>query len=143
MYTVTKEIRFCYGHRLLHHQGKCRHLHGHSARASITVASETLDALGMVCDFSTIKERIGRWIDETLDHNLLLYAEDPLVPRLQEAGEQFMVVDENPTAEFIAKMIFEYGLSQGLPMEEVRIYESDNSFASYKRDHPSPVKTAN
>ena len=143
MYTITKEIRFCYGHRLLHHKGKCRHLHGHSARALITLASEDLDALGMVCDFSTVKERIGPWIDATLDHNLLLYAEDPLIPRLQEAGERFMVVDENPTAEFIAKMIFEYGRGEGLPVEEVRLYESDGSFASYRESggRPSPEPT--
>ena len=131
MYTVTKEIRFCYGHRLLGHQGQCRHLHGHSARALITLASEELDALGMVCDFSTIKEEIGQWIDATLDHTLLLYARDPLIPVLQQAGERFLSVDANPTAEFIAKMIFDYGRSRGLPVRDVRIYESDSSFAGY------------
>ena len=28
MYKVTREIHFCYGHRLLNYDGKCRHLHG-------------------------------------------------------------------------------------------------------------------
>ena len=131
MYTVTKEIRFCYGHRLPGHQGKCRHLHGHSARALLTLASKTLDAQGMVCDFSTVKEAIGPWIDATLDHNLLLWEHDPLVPVLLEAGERFLTVDAPPTAEFIARLIFEYGVAQGLPMQEVRLYESDGSFACY------------
>ncbi|MES9926921.1 MAG: 6-carboxytetrahydropterin synthase, partial [Candidatus Thiodiazotropha sp. 6PDIVS] len=39
MYTVTKEIHFCYGHRLLNHKGKCRHLHGHNATAVIHLES--------------------------------------------------------------------------------------------------------
>ena len=46
MFQVTREIRFCYGHRLLDYDGKCRHLHGHNGRAVITLASETLDPLG-------------------------------------------------------------------------------------------------
>ncbi|MDP2600705.1 MAG: 6-carboxytetrahydropterin synthase, partial [Deltaproteobacteria bacterium] len=46
MYTVTKTIHFCYGHRLLNYNGKCRHLHGHNARVEIDVAAETLDSLG-------------------------------------------------------------------------------------------------
>jgi hypothetical protein len=31
MFTVTQELRFCYGHRLLEHPGKCGRLHGHNA----------------------------------------------------------------------------------------------------------------
>ena len=36
MYVVTRELRFCYGHRLLEYAGKCRHLHGHNGRAVLT-----------------------------------------------------------------------------------------------------------
>src|SRR5438067_2031165 len=56
MHEVTKEIRFCYGHRLLRYEGKCRHLHGHNGRAVITLAAAKLDSLGMVLDFSQIKK---------------------------------------------------------------------------------------
>ncbi|MES9980951.1 MAG: 6-carboxytetrahydropterin synthase, partial [Candidatus Thiodiazotropha sp. 6PLUC5] len=61
MYTVTKEIHFCYGHRLLNHKGKCRHLHGHNATAVIHLESKQLDELGMVCDFSEIGDYVKRW----------------------------------------------------------------------------------
>ena len=52
MYQVTREIDFCYGHRLLNYDGKCRHLHGHNGRAVLTLAAPELDGLGMVMDFS-------------------------------------------------------------------------------------------
>ena len=67
MYQVTKEIRFCYGHRLLNYAGKCRHLHGHNGTAVITIESEKLDHLGMVVDFSEIKRVMQSWIDDNLD----------------------------------------------------------------------------
>ena len=56
MYVVTKEIRFCYGHRLLHYGGACRHFHGHNGTAEVTLESDTLDPRGMVIDFSDIKK---------------------------------------------------------------------------------------
>src|SRR5438132_13461177 len=68
MYCVTREIRFCYGHRLLHYDGKCRHLHGHNGRAVLTLQADRLDPLGMVMDFTRIKNLITAWIDGTLYH---------------------------------------------------------------------------
>ena len=44
MYRVTREIYFCYGHRLLNYEGKCRYLHGHNGRAVITLAAPALDS---------------------------------------------------------------------------------------------------
>ena len=35
MYKVTKELHFCYGHRLMQYQGKCRVPHGHNAKVAI------------------------------------------------------------------------------------------------------------
>ena len=74
MFRVTREITFCYGHRLLNYDGKCRHLHGHNGRAVITLEAPQLDALGMVVDFSRIKRVVGGWIDEALDHKMLCTA---------------------------------------------------------------------
>ena len=54
MYHITREIDFCYGHRLLNYDGKCRFLHGHNGRAVIKIAAETLDERGMVFDFSDV-----------------------------------------------------------------------------------------
>ena len=50
MFRVTKEIHFCYGHRLLNYAGKCRHLHGHNGKAVVTLEAASLDALGMVVE---------------------------------------------------------------------------------------------
>ncbi|MES9969404.1 MAG: 6-carboxytetrahydropterin synthase [Candidatus Thiodiazotropha sp.] len=133
MYAVSKDIHFCYGHRLLNHQGKCRHLHGHNAKAVIRLEAERLDALGMVCDFSHIGDYVKQWIDQTLDHNMLLHKDDPVLPLLQQAGESVFVMQTNPTAENIAQLIFEYVEAGGFPVVEVAIYETDSALASYAR----------
>jgi len=118
----------------MNHPGKCRHLHGHSARVAITLESEALNDQGMVCDFSDIKQYAGKWIDQTLDHNMLLHKNDPVLPLLQEAGERLMIVDEHPTAEFLAKLIFEYVAKGGFPVVDVSVWETDSANASYSAD---------
>lgn len=132
MFEVTREIHFCYGHRLLHHQGKCRHLHGHSARAAVTLAASELDALGMVVDFAEIKRGLGAWIDEHLDHRLLLHRDDPLVPLLREQREPVFVLDSNPTAENIARVIFEQAQAHGLPVVQVQLWETEDCVATFR-----------
>jgi 6-pyruvoyltetrahydropterin/6-carboxytetrahydropterin synthase len=132
MYRVTREIRFCYGHRLLQYDGKCRHLHGHNGRAVITLQSPQLDSLGMVVDFSAIKRVVSTWINENLDHKMILHRGDPVLPTLRQQGEPFFAIDVNPTAENIAKLIFDYTASQGFPVVEVTLWETDDSFATYR-----------
>ncbi|MGD8908319.1 MAG: 6-carboxytetrahydropterin synthase QueD [Chromatiales bacterium] len=133
MYSITKEVHFCYGHRLLNHQGKCRHLHGHNATAVVRLESEELNELGMVCDFKDIGDFIKQWIERTLDHNMLLHEADPVLPGLQTAGERVYVMQVNPTAENIAKLIFDQVTAGGFPVVEVSIYETDSAVASYRR----------
>ena len=132
MFEVTREIRFCYGHRLLNYDGKCRFLHGHNGRAVITVAAAELDGLGMVMDFSHIKRVVSAWIDENLDHKMLLHRNDPVLPLLRAQGEPVFLMDVNPTAENIARLIFDFAASKGFPVVEVRLWETDDCFASYK-----------
>ncbi len=115
----------------MNHPGKCRHLHGHSARIAITLETEQLNEQGMVCDFSDIKDFAGQWINDTLDHNMLLYKDDPVLSMLQAAGERVMVVNEHPTAEFLAKLIFEHVKNGGFPVTKVLVWETDSSSASY------------
>ena len=131
MFRVTREIHFCYGHRLLNYDGKCRHLHGHNGRAVITLEGPNLDDRGMLMDFSDLKRTVGRWIDDTLDHTMLLRQDDPVLPDLQKRGERVQVLDVNPTAENIAKLIFDYAKSQGFPVVEVKLWETENCFATY------------
>ncbi len=132
MYTVTKQIHFCYGHRLLNYDGKCRWLHGHNGLVEITLAAEQLDERGMVYDFTIIKQVVQAWIDEHLDHKMILHRDDPLVSTLQEHDEPLYLLDENPTAEAIARLIYEEAARQGFPVVEVRLWETPTSWAAYR-----------
>jgi 6-pyruvoyltetrahydropterin/6-carboxytetrahydropterin synthase len=131
MFTVSREINFCYGHRLLNYPGKCRHLHGHNGRVVIAFKAADLDPQGMVLDFSEIKRVVSHWIDEHLDHRMILNRTDPVVPVLQEMGEPMYLIDVNPTAENIAKLIFEVAFQHGLPVVDVRLWETPGCCASY------------
>jgi 6-pyruvoyltetrahydropterin/6-carboxytetrahydropterin synthase len=131
MYRVTREIEFCYGHRLLNYEGKCRHLHGHNGRAVITLAGSELDRRGMLVDFAEIKRKVQHWIDENLDHNMLLCRDDPLLTVLSERGERVFVMDCNPTAENIARLIYERAEAAGLPVIEVVLWETEHCFSAY------------
>ena len=133
MYRVSRQIDFCYGHRLLNYDGKCRFLHGHNGRAIITIESATLDERGMVLDFSDIKKVVSTWIDEKLDHCMLLQRTDPVVPMLQKMGEPLFLMDENPTAENIARLIYEFTASRGFPIVECQLWETPRCFATYRR----------
>ena len=133
MYRVSKSVSFCYGHRLLNYQGKCRHLHGHNARAVITLESDRLDERGMVEDFTAVKQLVWDWLDSEIDHTLLLHEEDPILPVLENAGERVRIMKDNPTAENIARMIFEFVDGKGYPVVEVSLWETDSSLASYSR----------
>jgi 6-pyruvoyltetrahydropterin/6-carboxytetrahydropterin synthase len=131
MHRVTRELSFCYGHRLVNYQGKCRHLHGHNGRAVITLQAPQLDPRGMVVDFSDLKRVVGGWIDQAIDHKMLLHKDDPAVPHLRELGEPLFLLDVNPTAENIARLIFDYAAQHGFPVVEVQLWETDSCFASY------------
>jgi len=132
MFSVSRELDFCYGHRLLRHGGKCRHLHGHSARAIVTLQSAELDSVGMVADFAEIKRVIGGWVDEQLDHRMILQRVDPLVDILQHEGEPLFLMEDAPTAENLAKLIYEFATSRGFPIVECQLWESQQSWATYR-----------
>ena len=131
-FQVTKVIEFSYGHRLMGHQGKCRYLHGHNGLVEVDVESEAVDRLGMVVDFGDVNEVVKTWIDENLDHRMLLSGDDPVKPMLEAAGEPVFVMAENPTAENIAKLIWTVSRERGLKVAEVRVWETSTSRASFK-----------
>ncbi|HJZ97653.1 MAG TPA: 6-carboxytetrahydropterin synthase [Candidatus Solibacter sp.] len=134
MHRVAREINFCYGHRLLNYEGKCRHLHGHNGKAVITLEAAQLDSLGMVMDFTRLKRVVGAWIDQALDHKMLLHKDDPALPLLRALGEPVFVMDVNPTAENIARLIYEYTAAQGFPVVEVQLWETATCVASYRAE---------
>jgi 6-pyruvoyltetrahydropterin/6-carboxytetrahydropterin synthase len=122
MYSVTKRIDFCYGHRLLDYDGVCKHPHGHNAVAEIEVCTDQLDDRNMVCDFSDIKRIVKGWIDRELDHKMVL-----------RLGEPIFIVDSNPTVERLARLIYDYAAGQNLPVVRVTVWETPTSFAEYRR----------
>jgi 6-pyruvoyltetrahydropterin/6-carboxytetrahydropterin synthase len=132
MYTVTETVFFCYGHRLLDHPGRCAHVHGHNGRAEIEVAAEGLDARGMVADFAEVAGAVKGWIDATLDHRMILRRDDPLVGALAALREPVYLMDESPTAEALARLIFEAAAARGLPVAQVRLWETEHSVATYR-----------
>ena len=131
MYTVTEILDFCYGHRLLRYQGKCAHLHGHNGRVEIVVAAKALDRQSMVTDFSEIQRVVRGFIDQHLDHKMLLSKDDPLVNVLKKQDEPIYVMDSDPTAEAIARLICDQARAAGLDVAEVRLWETPGSVASY------------
>jgi 6-pyruvoyltetrahydropterin/6-carboxytetrahydropterin synthase len=133
MFQVTTELAFCYGHRLLGYAGKCARLHGHNARAFVTLRAEKLDEQGMVADFDSLQRRVRSFVDEQLDHQMLLHEDDPLVATLRSAGESFRTLRFTPTAENLARLIFEHAEVAGLPVVEVRLEEQPGSVATFRK----------
>lgn len=132
MYAVTKVIYFCYGHRLLNYEGKCRYLHGHNGKAEIELSASVLDRRGMVRDFTEIKRELQSWIDTHLDHKMILCRQDAVIPFLRKLGEPLYIVDVNPTAEHLAKLIYDQTKRLGFPVTAVRLWETEHSFAAYR-----------
>lgn len=132
MHTIVKRLTFCYGHRLMDYGGKCRHPHGHNGLLEIELAGETLDPRGMLIDFGEVKAQLVRFVDEQLDHRMLLRRDDPLVKALSEVGETPFVMSENPTAENIARLVYMEAKSKCLPIVAVRLWETNDAFAEYR-----------
>mgnify|MGYP001554915776 CR=1 FL=1 len=87
----------------------------------------------MLVDFVDIKALVKDWLDSELDHTLLLHRDDPVLPVLQAAGERVRVTEFNPTAENIARMIFDHVAAEGYPVVDVTLWETETSYASYRR----------
>jgi 6-pyruvoyltetrahydropterin/6-carboxytetrahydropterin synthase len=132
MFRVSREIDFCYGHRLLNYDGKCKYLHGHNGTAILTIETDRLDDRGMVVDFSDIKQIVSAWIDDNLDHRMILHRNDPAVGVLQQMNEPLFLLDVNPTAENIARLIHEHAAKCGLPVVETQLWETPRAYATYR-----------
>lgn len=136
MFRVSQQIDFCYGHRLLNYEGKCRYLHGHNGRAVISLEAEALDHRGMLVDFTDIKRTLRTWIDDELDHRMIMHQNDPLLEVLRQHEQPTYVIPHNPTAENIARLIYERALAHGFPVVEVTLWETTNSSATYSGSQP-------
>lgn len=86
----------------------------------------------MVMDFGDLKNTIKEWIDRNLDHCMILHKDDPLTKTLVQMGEPVFQLDVNPTAESIARTIFDYARSKGFVVTQVRLWETESSYATYR-----------
>ena len=99
--------------------------------AEIELSTSKLNDLGMVHDFGDVKKILRSFVDEKLDHRMILRKDDPFVKIIRDQGEEAFVLEDNPTAENIAKLIFDHAVAEGLPVERVRLWETSTSCAEY------------
>ena len=78
--SLVRSLRFCAGHRLLGHEGRCAFLHGHNYRVEVEVEAlgggTEVDEVGRVVDFALIKRRLLGWLDAQWDHTFILWEQD-------------------------------------------------------------------
>jgi 6-pyruvoyltetrahydropterin/6-carboxytetrahydropterin synthase len=119
MFEVEKTFSFEAGHALSFHDGKCVKPHGHSYSISVVVRKKELQTKGpksgMVMDFHDISNVVKPMIEKYFDHCWL--------------NESLKT--ESPTAEFIAKWIFEYLKPHIDGLWSVSVSETKNSKATY------------
>lgn len=141
MHRVLAKIKFEYGHRLIRHSGKCRHIHGHSGEATFELTAETLDDNGFVMDFGDIKAPLKAWIDEHWDHGYLANEADTLLPVIRAQGLKTFSFPSEPTAEVMAKFLFDHlstllQLPSGVSLHRVVVQETCSGLAIYERSAP-------
>jgi len=120
MYDLMIKGHFDAAHALHGYPGECSHLHGHTWDVEVVVRGETLDEIGIVCDFKTLKADLAEVL-EPLDH---AYLND--VPPFDAL---------NPTAEHLARHIHEQLASHipaGLRVLEVSVWESPVARITYR-----------
>lgn len=123
MQTATRYHDISCGHRVVGHESKCSNLHGHNYRIFFTCAARELDQIGRVVDFGIIKQLLCTYLEETWDHKLLLWEQDPMLKLLsalpantmQEIESAAIIqgsiveVPFNPTAENMAQWLLDKG----------------------------------
>jgi 6-pyruvoyltetrahydropterin/6-carboxytetrahydropterin synthase len=121
VFTVFKDQTFSAAHAIRGHTRGCQNLHGHNYRVRVVVASETLDALGMVIDFADLGAIVGRVVGK-FDHAVI-------------NDHPPFDAERNTTAEELARYLFEEVgrlLPAGRTVRRVEVWETDRSCASYE-----------
>jgi 6-pyruvoyltetrahydropterin/6-carboxytetrahydropterin synthase len=147
--TIMRRTKFCAGHRLHLHGGKCEFFHGHNYVADFYVTAQETDDIGRVIDFADLKRLFKGWLDEHWDHGFLLNEADQngiqAIQRVEPC--KFYVLPNNPTAENMAQ----YLLTEVCPKllagtavtaTKVVIWETDESFAEASRDEVDLIDAA-
>ncbi|MDF2564565.1 MAG: queuosine biosynthesis protein QueD [Massilibacillus sp.] len=124
MYELTVIVEFEAAHRIVDYPGKCNRLHGHNWSVEVTVKGKNLNELGMLIDFKELKKEVNKTIDK-LDHVYL--------------NELDSFVEDNPTAENIAKYIYEQLeisplFVNDIKVKMIKVWESQKSAVTYSKD---------
>ena len=82
-------------------------------------------------DFGELRAIVKGWVDEHMDHKMILAKSDTIAPILMAAGEPVYLMDDNPTAENIAKHIYKEVQRMGIDIAEIRLWETASSHATY------------
>ena len=138
---VTRRLEIDAGHRLMDHEGTCASAHGHRYAFEIACEAPELDEIGRVVDFGVIKERVGGWLDERLDHAFIAQEGDPVGRALEELDQRVYWLSAPPTAEHLARHVFEKAAELlpkegGLEVVAVTCHETPNSSARYEPGRP-------
>lgn len=134
--TIMRRVKFCAGHRLHRHGGKCEFFHGHNYVADFYVTADEVDDVGRVIDFADLKRLFKGWLDEHWDHGFVLNVADEngLAVIKQVEPSKYFALPYNPTAENMAQYLLSEVCPQlltgtGARATKVVIWETDESFA--------------
>lgn len=135
--TCTRRLEFDYGHRLLRHEAKCAHVHGHRGVVEVECSAPALDAVGRVIDFSEVKRVVGGWIDERWDHAFIVGWEDTaMIDFLHGQAQRHFVLEAEPTAENLAAHLGVVAgdllRPLGISVMRLRLYETPNGWAEWR-----------
>ncbi len=139
---ITKQFSFETGHALYGYDGKCKNVHGHSYKLSVTVIGRPiLDQsnvkFGMVIDFSDLKKIVREEIVDFFDHASVFNKNTPhveLAEELKKRGHHVILVDYQPTSE---NMVIDFAkkISDRLPkdilLHSLKLQETESSFAEW------------
>ncbi len=139
---ITKRFSFETGHALYGYDGKCKNVHGHSYKLSVTVSGKPIDdntnvKFGMVIDFSDLKKIVNEEIVDVFDHATVFNKNTPhieLAKDLMDRGHDVLLVDYQPTSEM---MVIDFAekikirLPQKIKLHSIRLQETDTSFAEW------------
>ena len=139
---ITKQFSFETGHALYGYDGKCKNVHGHSYKLSVTVIGKPITdnsnvKFGMVIDFSDLKKIVKEEIVDIFDHATVFNQNTPhieLANELKNRGHHVILVDYQPTSENMvtdfAKKIQDR-LPNDIQLHSLKLQETESSFAEW------------
>ena len=139
---ITKKFSFETGHALYGYDGKCKNVHGHSYKLSVTVIGKPISdnsnvKFGMVIDFSDLKKIVKEEIVDNFDHATVFNKNTPhveLAAELESRGHHVILVDYQPTSE---NMVTDFAkkiksrLPEDIKLHSLKLQETDTSFAEW------------